>query len=348
METEYCYVETGSLISIKQNVKDIQIPSEEMKIQMYPMSFEEFLNACGDVVTMPLIREAFFNREPLGRLQHRTVMEKFRTYLLVGGMPQAVSAYLETKDMNQVETAKRTIIDLYRDDMFKIKRGNGVHAAEMFEKTPTMLSRHKKVFSPGTIKPGTSTSDYETSMYWLTSAKICNKCIETSDPNPAMNICLDDERFKCYLLDTGLLLTLAFDNDNLKRKETYLSFLKGKLSMNEGMIFENAVAQMLVAAGAELHFHEFYKKDDNRHLYEIDFVLADGKKVMPIEVKSANSTPHVSLDEFIEKYGKIVKNPIVIHPKDLRINGEVTYIPVYMTPFLVKEDDEDLPTLPSF
>ncbi len=347
-DTNYCFIETGSLISIKQNVKNIQIPSEEMKIQMYPMDFEEFLDACGDVVTIQMLREAFTKHEPVGRLLHNTAMEKFRTYLLVGGMPQAVSTYLETRDMDQVETSKRAIIDLYREDMLKIERGNGIHAAEMFEKTPSMLSRHKKVFSPSIIKQGTSTSDYETSLYWLTSAKICNRCIETSDPNPAMNICLDEKKFKCYLLDTGLLLTLAFDRGDLKKRDAYMAFLKGKLSMNEGMIFENAVAQMLVAAGAELHFHEFYKKGDDRHLYEIDFVLADGKKVIPIEVKSANSTPHASLDEFIAKYRKIVKDPVVIHPRDLRIADGIAYIPIYMTPFLVEKDDEELPPLPSW
>lgn len=347
-DTDYCYIETGSLISIWQNVRDIQIPSEEMKLEMHPMDFEEFLNACGDEMTVPLLRKAFAEREPVGEILHKSIMEKFRTYLLVGGMPEAVSEYLGTKDMDKVEAAKETIIGIYRDDMREISRGNGIHAALMFEKAPAMLSKRKKVFSPGMIKPGTSTSDYETSMYWLTSAKICNRCIETSDPNPAMNICLDEKKFKCYLLDTGLLLTLAFDKGGLSRRDAYMAFLKGKLSMNEGMVFENAVAQMLVAAGAELHFHEFYRKGDDRHLYEMDFVLADGKKVIPIEVKSANSTPHVSLDEFIAKYRKIVKDPIIIHPRDLRIADGITYIPIYMTPFLAEKDEEELPPLPSW
>ena len=342
-ETDYRFIETGSLISIKQNVKDIQIPSEEMRVQMNPMSFEEFLEASGDTATMPLLREAYRKREPVGRILHEATMEKFRRYLLVGGMPKAVSTYLSTGSMSKVEDAKRAIISLYRDDMLRIKRGNGVHAGAMFEMMPAMLSRHKKVFSPGMVKPGTAVSDYESSAFWLASSKICNRCVETSDPNPAMNICIDRERYKCYLLDTGLLMTLAFDNGILDRRDVYTAFLKGRLSMNEGMIFENAVAQMLVSAGADLHFHEFRCRADDVNTCEIDFVMARGGKVMPIEVKSASSSSHVSLDRFIEKYRRIVEDPVVIHPRDLRTDGRILFIPVYMTPFLAEHDEEDMP-----
>lgn len=340
-ETDYRFIETGSLISIKQNVKDILIPSEEMRMQMNPMSFEEFLEATGDTTTMPLLREAYRNREPVGRIFHEATMEKFRRYLLVGGMPKAVSTYIATGSMSKVEEAKRAIISLYRDDMLRIKRGNGEYAGEMFETIPAMLSKHKKVFSPGMVMPGTSVSDYESSAFWLASSKICNRCVETSDPNPAMNICIDRGRYKCYLLDTGLLMTLAFDTGILDQRDVYLAFLKGRLSMNEGMIFENAVAQMLVSAGADLHFHEFRYRGDDVNTCEVDFVMACGGKVMPIEVKSASSSSHVSLDRFIDKYGRIVRDPVVIHPKDFRTDGKILFMPVYMTPFLA-EHEEDL------
>ncbi|MDO5861698.1 MAG: AAA family ATPase [Thermoplasmata archaeon] len=330
----YSYIETGSLISLRKNVEGIQIPSEEYRIQMNPMTFEEFLWAQGDTVTMELLEEAYRTRTPVGRELHEAVMEKFRTYLLVGGMPQAVAEYISSGDMNEVEVVKESIIRLYRDDMFKIPRGSGIHALEMFEKAPAMLSRHRKVMSPSVLKEGTETDDYAASIAWLAESKICTKCCDSSDPNPAMNIALDRSSYKYYLVDTGLLLTLAFDKGNLAKKDVYEAFLKGRLSMNEGMLFENVVAQMLTGAGMDLHFHEFKVDEDDRHVYEADFLIAMGGKVRPIEVKSSRSNSHRSLDRFMEKYRRVVTDPVVIHPKDLRVDGGILYLPVYMTPFL--------------
>ena len=335
-EGDYSFIETGSLISIRQNVENIHIPSEESRIVMPPMTFEEFLWAMGDEVTMDLVGDAFRKREPLGRALHASIMEKFKTYLMVGGMPQAVSEYIVSGNLGEVEKVKRRILELYRTDMSKIKRGNGIHAAAMFEKTPQMLSRHRKIFSPGMVKRGSSTSDYETSAFWLSDSKICNLCREASDPNPAMNLLLDDASYKCYLADTGLLMTLAFDTGDLIRNDLRDAFRKGRLSMNEGMIFENAVAQMIVSEGSRLYFHEFRVNGDDRHAYEVDFMILRGQKVIPIEVKSATSSSHVSLDRFIEKHRRRVKDPVVIHPRDFRMADGIMYIPIYMTPFLIR------------
>ncbi len=333
-EGDYMFIETGSLISIRQNVKDIQIPSEEYRIQMNPMGFDEFLWAIGDDTSMGLIKDAFDRREPLGQIPHRIIMDRFRTYLMVGGMPQAVDAYVRTKDMMEVEDVKREIIQLYRDDMMKITRGNGIYAGAVFEQMPSLLSNHKKVFMPGIVMEGLTTSDFDVSMDWLVESRICNRCSESNDPNPAMNMSLDRSRFKCYLLDTGLLLSLAFDRGNLSREDTQVAFLNGKLSINEGMLFENVVAQMMVAEGIRLYFHEFYMKDDDKHMYEVDFVMARGNKVVPVEVKSSQSARHASLDYFMEKYRNVARSPVIIHPRDLRVDGDITYLPVYMVPFL--------------
>ncbi len=337
MENDYSYIETGSLISIKENVKDIQIPSEEMSMEMFPMDFEEFLWANGDDSTMDIIRSSMESMTPLGSPMHESIMEKYRTYMLVGGMPQAVSKYISTKDMDKVELVKREILKLYHEDMMKIKSGNGVLAANVFNHIPGFLSSHRKVVSPGKIRSGTDMSDYATSIMWLKESKTCIICSNSTDPNPAMNLNTDIGSKKCYMCDTGLLMTASFESGNLERRDVYLQFLKGRLSMNEGMLFENAVAQSLASAGCTLYFHEFYMKGDEKRLYEVDFVMAQGKKVIPIEVKSSMSSRHVSLDRFVEKYGpKRVKNPMVVHTKDLRIDGGIIYVPVYMASLIPK------------
>jgi len=330
LEDDYDFIETGSLISIRENVEDIQIPSEEESVGMYPLDFEEFLWALGDESTMDLIRGSLHSMAPLGQIMHPIIMEKFRTYMLVGGMPQAVSEYVRTKDMAKVEKIKGNILKLYREDMVKIKKGNGVQAAAIFEHIPGFLSSHRKIVSPGAIKAGTDASDYVTSLYWLKESRICNLCLNSTDPNPAMNLNATIGGCKCYMCDTGLLLTAAFDSGNLRREETYQAFLKGRLSMNEGMLFENVAAQELVAAGSDLFFHEFYLKGDEKHLYEVDFVIANGKYTVPIDVKSSVSRKHRSLDLFGEKYGKKVRMPLIVHTKDVMVEDGITYLPIYM------------------
>jgi len=329
----YDYIETGSLISIRKNVENILIPSEELHIVMNPMDFEEFCWAGGDEITFSLIREHFKNHEPLGQIIHRNIMEKYKTYMIVGGMPQAVSKYYSTKDMSEVESVKQSIIKLYRNDMGKIPVGNGTKAQLIFENIPSLLSHHRKIFRPGTIKKSTSSRDYYDSVMWLKEAFICNICRRSTDPNIMLKLDLDDGSFKCYLMDTGLLMTLSAENNVLGNAEVATAFMKDKLSINEGMLFENSVAQNLVSSGHELFFYEFYTNGNNR-VHEVDFLFTEGMKIIPIEVKSSSSSRHSSLDEFIKKYKRRVTKPIVIHPKDLREDGGVLYIPIYMAALL--------------
>ena len=326
----YDYIETGSLISIKKNVEHIQIPSEEMHIDMHPMDFEEFCLACGDSVTADTIRRHYSEMTPLGQDLHAAIAEKFRTYMMVGGMPQAVKEYVRSKDMKRVETVKKNIIQLYRGDMGRIPVGNGTKARAVFDRIPALLSAHRKVFRPGAVKKGSRSSDYYDSVKWLEEARICNTCYNVGDPNVALNLDSDADSFKCYLLDTGLLVSLAFDMDSVTDGELLSAFLHGRLSVNKGMFFENSVAQQLRSAGHGLHFHEFCRKEDPKHAYETDFLLTSGKYIRPIEVKSSISNRHVSLDFFCEKYRGRVTIPTVIHPKDLRVDGDTVYLPIYM------------------
>lgn len=330
----YDYAETGSLISIKKNVEKIQIPSEEHHIDMYPMDFEEFLWAQGDEVTVPHMRKCFEKRMPLGDSVHSLFMERYKTYMMVGGMPQAVDAYRRTHSVAAAEAKKREILTLYRNDMGKIPVGNGTKARFIFDLLPSMLSLRKKTFRPGMVRESADTSDYMDSIVWLKDAGICNICCSNSDPNIALNLSLNPNSLKCYAADTGLLMTLSFDMNIASDKEVYLAFLKGRLSVNEGMFFENMVGQELKAAGHKLRFSEFYVKGDKKHPYEVDFVLSMGRKITPIEVKSGMSSRHRSLDVFMEKYHTRISEAFVIHGKDLRVDGKMTYIPIYMTMFL--------------
>lgn len=327
------YIETGSLITLKQNTRKIQIPSEEMHFRMYPMDFEEWCWACGFKDMFGIIKEAFEKREPLIELIHRSVMEQFKTYMLTGGMPQAVSKYVETHDMADVETVKKVILDLYRDDMSKIVGSAGTKAKTIFEEMPSMLSTHRKNFRPGMIKKNSRQTYFASGVEWLVSARICERCKATTDPDITSNL-NNGEPFKCYLLDTGLLMSLAFDNGVLSMSEVYSAFTKGKLSINEGMLFENVVAQMLRSSGKELHYIEFKEKENDKNVHEIDFILSKGKKIIPVEVKSSVSSKHRSLDTFMERYSKRIDGAIVIHSKNMRVDGKILYMPIYMTSLL--------------
>ena len=327
----YDYIETGSLISIRRNVKDIQIPSEELRIRMNPLDFEEFLWANGDEASMPFIRGCFEKMEPLGHALHKNMMEKYKTYMLVGGMPQSVIAYLNGHDIYASEEMKRSILKLYSDDLRKAEEGADPRATAIFSHISSMLSARKKSFYPGHIEKGTRTSDYVTSISWLEESYICNLCRSTNDPNCALNLAIDIDSVKLYMGDTGLLITHSFDSGNITASDITDAFVKDRLSINEGMFFENAVAQDLVSSGRKLYYSEFYTDSDRKHLYEVDFIISSGKKIIPIEVKSSISTRHRSLDLFMEKYGSRVDRAYVIHGKDLRVDGNIAYIPIYMT-----------------
>jgi len=329
----YDYIETGSLLSIKQNVSDILIPSEEMSIDMHPMDFEEFLWAQKDEVTVPLIRKAFEDRTPLGPSMHKRIMNTYGIYMLVGGMPQSVEAYLEKNNFEAVETAKRLILKLYADDTAKIKIDRGSKSKRILFMIPSFLSKHEKTFSPSQLRKGSKTRDYFDSITWLSESKIVNVCYRNSDPSPALDLNLDEHTFKIYLADTGLLITASFDSNVGDRDEVYKDILRNKMRINRGMFFENMVAQELVSAGHGLVFGKFFF-EGSTNMQEVDFIVADGRKMIPIEAKSGASGRHVSLDRFMEKFSSRVKIGCVVHSKDLRVDGDIVYIPIYMAMFL--------------
>lgn len=248
-------------------------------------------------------------------------------------MPQVVSAYLEHHNLMEAEYIKKDIIDLYRDDIHKIPGAAMERALALFNSIPAMLSSPHKVLSPAKIKKGSRKREYDSAVEWLCDAMIFNRCRCSSDPGVAIGLSEDVGRVKCYLLDTGLLISLAFQNDKEGLAETYGLLMDGKLSMNKGMLFENMVAQELVRRGYDLWFTEFEKKGSKRK-YEVDFILPGRTGVVPMEVKSGKSTPHSSLDKLMEKYSQRIEKVFVIHSKDIRADKGVTYVPIYMVPFV--------------
>lgn len=326
----YDYIETGSLISVKRNVRQILIPSEEMAVEMFPMDFEEYLWAKGDTVTAGLIRECFRKKQSLGQAAHRKIMGEYAEYMLVGGMPQAVDALLEYNSFSRVEKVKRGILDLYVKDAAKTEESGSLLASMTLQNVPSMLSKHEKRFMPSAVRRGSRIRDFRTSIAWLAGSKTVNICYRSTDPSPALGLNLDEDVFKLYMADTGLLFTAAFRANIGDADEICSAMLKGKLSINEGMFFENQAAQELKASGHDLVYGRFYAEGTSR-VQEIDFILASAGRLIPIEVKSSVSGKHVSLDRFMEKYRKWVKEAYVIHTKDLRVDGNVVYIPIYMT-----------------
>lgn len=325
----YDYIETGSLISIHDNVKDIIIPSEEEKINIYPMDFEEFCWALGDEVTVPYIRECFAKRKPLGQILHRSTMQLFRQYMVVGGMPRVVKAYAETKDFNKVEFEKKLIIGLYREDIGKKTNRNRKKVMAVFNSIPSELAHHDKVFTLSTIDPNGKVLNYEDSFYWLEDSMISNICYNTTEPKVGLNINTDRTTLKCYMGDTGLLVSMAIGEHDFIESEIYRSLLADKLHVNEGMFAENVVAQILRANGHTLFFHAFYD-ETRKNRYEVDFLIRNGKRISPIEVKSSNTKQHSSLDRLIEKQHAYLGSKYIINTKDYKEEDGITFIPLYM------------------
>lgn len=328
----YYYIETGSLVSIRGASKDILLPSEEDRIQMNPMDFEEFLWATGDTVTPKLLRRSFEEKTPMNEA-HKVVMRKFTEYMLVGGMPQAVSEFIATNNFDKVEGSKTRILNLYLDDTEKSGASLKSKTRQILSKLPAMLSRHEKRFSPSAIKKDSRTREYVKAVNWLADSKMVNRCFRIYDPNPAMDQNVDETAFKLYMADTGLLITSAFMSNSGDRDEIYRALVSGKLSINKGMFLENAVAQALVASGHNPGFGRFEDQIE-RKSYEVDFLIADSGRVIPIEVKSGQSAKHASLDRYVDRYGKWIDQAYVVHTKDLRVDGDLTYIPVYMAMFI--------------
>lgn len=330
----YDYLETGSLIRLKKNVQNIIIPSEEDHIEMFPMDFEEFLWAMGDEVTIPFLRQAFEAKKPLGDAVHRKIMNSFRQYLLVGGMPQSVLAYQNGKDFGASDEAKRSILRLYREDVSKFAAGYEDKVYAVFDEIPGQLSKKEKKYKLSAIDKNARFRSYEDSFIWLNEAMVVNTCFNATDPNVGLALSADHATQKCYMADTGLLVTHTFMDGAYTDNELYRAILFDKLDINEGMIMENIVAQMLRFNGHRLYF---YSRCDNEHRenhMEIDFLIAEGKKIAPIEVKSGNYRSHSSLDKFRKKFSDKIGNFYILYTKDVLKKDGILHLPIYMAMFL--------------
>ena len=330
----YDYIETGSLIRLKKNVQDIIIPSEEEHIEMFPMDFEEFLWAMGDEVTVPLIRACFESKTPLGQALHRKIMNDFRQYVLVGGMPQSVIAYFKEKNFEASDVAKRRIIKLYRDDVSKFAEGYEDKVFALFDGIPAQLSKKEKKYKLSSISKEARFRTYEDSFIWLHEAMVVNTCFNATDPGVGLALSADNTTQKCYMADTGLLVTHTFMDNAFTENELYRAILFDKLNINEGMIMENIVAQMLRTNGHKLYFYSRSDTDNRENHMEIDFLITEGKKIAPIEVKSSNYTSHSSLDKFRNKFSSKIGNSYILYSKDVMIKDGIIHLPFYMAMFL--------------
>ena len=327
----YDYIETGSLISIRKNVKEILIPSEEVKLRMQPMDYEEFKWALGDTASMQLLRSCFMDRVSLGDNTNRKLMRDFRLYMLIGGMPQAVASYLESNNLEKVDSVKRAIITLYEDDFNKIDPSG--NASKMFHQIPAQLTSNANRYQTWSATNGKRLTELTDIISEMKESMVVNMAYHATDPSVGMALHLDLEKYKMFAADTGLFITLAFWDKQFTDNVIYRKLLSDKLSADLGYVYENAIAQMLKAAGHELYYYTF-PTESGRHNYEVDFLIADGDKVSPIEVKSSGYKAHASLDAFSSKYSARIKHKYLIYTKDLRKEGELTYLPAYITPFL--------------
>ena len=327
----YDYIETGSLISIRKNVKDILIPSEEVKLHMFPMDYEEFRWALGDTTTIRLLQGCFHDKTSLGDATNRKLMRDFRLYMLVGGMPQAVVVYLETNNLEKVDSVKRSITTLYEDDFNKIDpTGN---ASKIFRQIPAQLTGNANRYLAWSATDGTRNSALAEILSEVRESMVVNMAYHANDPSVGMALHQDPNKYKMFAGDTGLFVTLAFWDSKFTDNTIYHKLLADKLSTDLGYVYENVVAQMLKASGHELYYYTF-PTGSGKHNYEVDFLIADGDKVSPVEVKSSGYKAHTSLDAFCGKFSSRIRNKYLVYTKDMRKDGDVLYLPVYMTMFL--------------
>ena len=332
----YDYLETGSLISIRENVRGIVLPSEERSIKMYPLDLEEFAWALGEELLIGCIRRCFEKKEPLERGLHNQAMLLFKQYLLVGGMPQSVVAFIDGgKDFSAADREKRDILQLYRNDIMKINAQYKAKVLSIFDSIPGLLSQHEKRIVFKDIQAGSYADRYEDTFFWLSDSMISNECFLCSDPSVGLSINETRSYIKCYLGDTGLLVSHAFDENELLEADVYRQILNGALSVNKGMLYENAIAQMLVANGHRLYFYTHYSEEKHRNDIEIDFIISNNSKlkyrIYPIEVKSGKRYSTLSLTRFQEKYQSRIGECYVIHPRNLLLKEGMVCIPPYMT-----------------
>ena len=334
----YDYIETGSLISIKENVKDIIIPSEERHLKMYPLDFEEFAYAMNEKLLINYIKKCFDEKTPLERSLHNKAMMLFKQYILVGGMPKPLISFIENnKSFAACDREKRDILELYRSDIMKINSQYKSKVLSIYDQIPGLLSSHEKRVILKNIQgdDGASFERYEETFFWLSDSMMANECFLTNDPNIGLSLNETRSYIKCYFADTGLLVSHAFDENELLEDEVYKQILNDKLSINEGMLYENVIAQMLVANGHKLYFYTSYNKEKHRNDIEIDFIISNNSKLKykmyPIEVKSSGRYKTTSLLRFHEKYKSRIGNSYIIHPKNLVFKDDILCIPAYMT-----------------
>lgn len=330
----YDYIETGSLIRLKKNVQDIIIPSEEEHVEMFPLDFEEFLWALGDEATMPLIKQCFEAKNPLGQILHRKIMNDFRQYILVGGMPQAVLAYVGEKDFEAADAAKRRILNLYREDASKFAEGYEDKVFAIFDGIPGQLSKKEKKYKLSSISKQARLRSYEDSFIWLNEAMVVNTCFNATDPNVGLALSADNTTQKCYMGDTGLLITQTFMDKSYVENELYKAVLFDKLDINEGMITENVVAQMLRCSGHKLYFYSRNDPEHRENHMEIDFLITEDKKIAPIEVKSGDYRSHSSLDKFRRRFSQKLGSSYILYTKDVMMKDGILHLPIYMAMFL--------------
>lgn len=330
-DRRYDYIETGSLISVRSKSRDILIPSEETKINLYPMDFEEFRWALGDDATIPLLRAAFEKKMSLGDAVHCKLMRDFRLYMLVGGMPQAVVAYIETNNFTEVDTVKRDIIALYEEDFGKIDSSG--RAKALYDAIPAQLSRNASRYKVSTAIPDDKKDRIMSAIAEVEDSMTVNIAYHVDDPNIGLALTRNEDYFKMYASDTGLFVTLAFKDKDITENVIYEKLLNDKLSANLGYVYENMIAQMLRASGKDLYYHTIPYAEGKKY-YEVDFLISDRHKIAPIEVKSSGYKSHKSLDEFSAKYSERIMNRYVIYTKDYKRENGVEYLPVYMTMFI--------------
>lgn len=332
----YDYIETGSLTTLKKHSGEgeILIPSEEEHLSMFPLDFEEYLWAKGDETTIPMLREFFEQRKPLGQALHRRVMNDFRTYMLVGGMPQVVCEFLESANLEQVDRIKRRIINLYREDVSKFAKGHEARVYAIFDQIPSQLSKREKKFKLRDIEKTARFRTYEEAFVWLDEAMVVNTCFNAADPTGVLTMSADHSTLKCYLGDTGLLTTLAFWDQSYRDNDLYQAILLDKMNVNEGMLAENVVAQMLRAANHQLFFYSRSDSQNRANTMEIDFLVPHGRKICPIEVKSGRYQRHTSLDKFRTKFGTNLGQSYILYTKDLMEKDGILHLPLYMAMFL--------------
>lgn len=335
-DNRYNYIETGSLLSLKQNIADILLPSEERAIKMYPLDFEEFCWATGHDEIIPFLQKRFIDRKPVKELHH-LAMKLFRQYMLIGGMPQAVAMFLDSNDYTRVDQVKRDILQLYRNDISKFAKSNEYKVLSIFDEVPNQLTKHEKKFTLSSLSKNARFRDYEDAFVWLNEAMMTNPCFNATDPTVGLGLYREWLTLKMYMGDTGLLISHAFNENDIMQTEVAQSIVAGKLNINAGMFLENIVAQMITANNKRLYFYSRTDRSNASNTMEIDFMINDPhnpQKISLIEVKSGKNYTTSSLKKMKAKFGNKLGQSYLLHTKDLRVEDDVVYLPVYMAIFL--------------